>query len=110
MPSRKPKVFAYVSDDLYQKVGEFKDTRHYNSYSQALVAILEDYFGCSRNSSVPSELDKILEQKLEARLDFALLEIREILTAHINSRVTLLESQFEQVYQRLDNLKSDRPT
>ena len=33
------------------------------------------------------KVDKIVDQKIDARLDFALLEVREILTAHINSTI-----------------------
>lgn len=69
MPSNKDKVFAYLESDLYARVVDFKDTQQYASVSQALIAILEEYFGCSQQKQLAINPDvedrlKYLENQL----------------------------------------------
>lgn len=45
MPTDNPKVSGYVPQAVYDRLMEFKETRGYQSVSQAVTAALEEFFG-----------------------------------------------------------------
>lgn len=45
MPTDNPKISSYVSPAVYDRLLEFKETRGYQSVSQSLAAVLEEFFG-----------------------------------------------------------------
>jgi hypothetical protein len=55
MPTKKPKISAYVSEDLYSRLQGFSEENAL-SLSEALGRILEDYFGLSRPPSGSADL------------------------------------------------------
>ena len=63
MPSKKSKVFAYLSDQLYGRVSEFKQRRSLPSDSQTLIAILTEFFGIEQQPLV-SITSNALEERI----------------------------------------------
>ena len=67
MPSTKPKVFAYLPQELYEQVTSFKIERELNSDSQAVIAILSEYFGSeiidqSKSNNAIERMEILLNQ------------------------------------------------
>ncbi|HCF27625.1 MAG TPA: hypothetical protein DEV81_10605, partial [Cyanobacteria bacterium UBA11049] len=62
MPSKKSKVFAYLTKELYARVSEFKHQRGLPSDSQALIAILIEFFNIEQRSPVPTASNAIEER------------------------------------------------
>ena len=64
MATDNPKISGYVPKAIYDKVMEFKTTGGYASVSQAVTAILEEYFGLGvENSSANNTCLEVLEGK-----------------------------------------------
>ncbi len=64
MATDNPKISGYVPKAIYDKVMEFKTTGGYASVSQAVTAILEEYFGLgAENSSANNTRLEALEGK-----------------------------------------------
>lgn len=117
------------NDELLEAVRKAANSEK-KSVNQWAIDSFKTTLGIPLQERLDNELEIMLEEKLankfDARLDFALLEVREILTEHINSKLAFLEQrasslttlyegldlltkrEFQLVYQRLDNLKSDR--
>ena len=67
MTTDNPKVSGYVPQSAYDHLMEFKTARGYASVSQAITAVLEEYFGLRQSPSYSSNsrLDEV-EGKLPA--------------------------------------------
>jgi hypothetical protein len=64
MATDNPKISGYVPQAIYDKVMHFKTTRGCASVSQAVTAILEEYFGLgAENSSANNTRLEALEGK-----------------------------------------------
>lgn len=64
MATDNPKISGYVPKVIYDKVMEFKTDRGCASVSQAVTAILEEYFGLGeRNFSADNTRLEALEGK-----------------------------------------------
>ena len=58
MPTENPKVSAYVPQPIYDHLLEFKSERGL-SVSQAVTAILEDYFGLGKVDATAQRLEEL---------------------------------------------------
>ncbi len=56
MATDNPKISGYVPKAIYDKVMEFKTTRGCASVSQAVAAILEEFFGLGAENSNASNM------------------------------------------------------
>lgn len=61
MATDNPKVSGYVPQSAYDHLMEFKTARGYASVSQAITAVLEEYFGLRHSPSTVSNsrLDEV---------------------------------------------------
>ena len=58
MPTENPKVSGYIPQVVYDHLMQFKSERGL-SVSQAVTAILEEYFGCSKVDHTNQRLEKV---------------------------------------------------
>jgi hypothetical protein len=63
-----PKVSAYISSDLFQRLEEWKAERGIKKISQALTRILEEYLGVVQLESIQPSVDGDRLGNLEAKL------------------------------------------
>ena len=63
MPSTKPKVFAYLPQEIYNQVREYKLQHQLPTDSQTLIAILTEFFGSPQQDITTA--DTALEQRVE---------------------------------------------
>ena len=131
MGTEKPKVSGYVSEEIYARFKLFQEERSPNSASAALGIILSEYFGVDQkvnqqssllltdnfvskdrfealenklselNSSLLSELDKLVEQRFSSLRS----ELLSSLPKHIESEAISVESS--SVSEPLDELPSE---
>lgn len=66
MPSNKPKVFAYLPQEIYDHVCDYKARHQLPSDSQALIAILTEFFDYSQaETPVATNNNTPLEQRID---------------------------------------------
>lgn len=59
MATDNPKVSGYVPQAVYDQVMTFKANRGHASVSQALTAILEEYFGLGKVDDTTRRLEEL---------------------------------------------------
>ena len=62
-----PKVSAYISTDLNEKLLEWMKQRGLRKVSQALTTILEEHLGVAQSSSLNQNFDEIRVVALEGK-------------------------------------------
>ena len=90
MATNKPKVFAYLPQELYNQVVQFKLDNELRSDSQALLTILEQFF--NQPAANPSQTS-VEPNKVEQRLNT------------LEARLAELASQFGDIIRRLQRLE-----
>lgn len=58
MATSKPSVVTYLKSSTYECLVEFKNAHHLRSLSQAVEAILNEYFGASSTNSLPQSTEE----------------------------------------------------
>lgn len=71
MPTKKPKVSGYIPQHLFNLLINFKDEQGHKSVSEALIAVLSQYFGVEQKVDYDSGL---LASKFVSAEEFAVLQ------------------------------------
>ena len=95
MPSNKPKVFAYLPQEIYDRVREYKSQHQLTTDSQTLIAILTEFFGCAEQNitTAGNALEQRVEQ-LERMFDSLNLMVLGILQATPESELEETNGSF----------------
>ena len=59
MPTENPKVSGYIPQVVYDQLMQFKSERGLSSVSQAVTAILEEYFGLGKVDHTSQRLEVV---------------------------------------------------
>lgn len=103
MAIESSKVVGYVPKQLYDCLEQLKDERGLHSVSQAVNAVLEDYFGSIPHQTVISQPLTQLVQDLRgevANLKKQVSKLQQTFTPHQTSQLTDPLSQSESLNQK----------
>ena len=114
MASDLNKVSGYVSDTVYEKLTDFKSSHRLKSVSQAVVLILQNYFGISSNPLTDIEITPVLTtrvERLESQLATQVQQLSQMTEAlgQLRSTLTHLQAKLETVDTNSDENRCRRP-
>lgn len=95
MPTSKPRVQGYVSQDVLDKLEEFKDAHSLKSTSEAVTLALENYFGIKQLTS-----DSLVTQG-DLPSDLLVAQGNSLVTHPDSLRLDNLEKQMASLSQEL---------
>lgn len=101
MSTEKPKVSGYVSEEIYARFKSFQEERSPNSASAALGIILSEYFGVDQKVDRQSSLlltDNFVSKERFEALENKLSELNSSLLSELNK---LVEQKFSSLHSEL---------
>lgn len=106
MATDNPQIVGYPPQPVYDRLIEFKETHGFKSDSQALIAVLKDYFGL-KSACSSLEVDSIRTGELEQTVNHHTQQ----LTDH-TEKLSALSQQLSVLSQQLSTkgVKSLKPT
>lgn len=94
MPTKRPRVAAYLSESLYERFKQFASDRKLGD-SQALIRVLSDYFGVDyqvAHGELPQVLERVeqLESSLSTMRSDLLDELKRVVLAELAPQAVLV--------------------